>query len=184
MSLLNMRTTCFMAVILWLTTGSTRCQTPIPNVHGGLGAVLGVSNASVLLQDPSSETLYLGARDSILALHTSNLTWKHSSIKWEATEEERKSCMGKVKREDDCYNYICLLEVLKDGRIYVCGSYAYNPQCAFIDPVTFVLVKEGGDKVKMENGKGKCPYDPRQPHTAVTAGIGGVESLMVVKMED
>ncbi|XP_031670760.1 semaphorin-4E isoform X1 [Oncorhynchus kisutch] len=169
MSLLNMRTTCFMAVILWLTTGSTRCQTPIPNVHGGLGAVLGVSNASVLLQDPSSETLYLGARGSILALHTSNLTWKHSSIKWEATEEERKSCMGKVKREDDCYNYICLLEVLKDGRIYVCGSYAYNPQCAFIDPVTFVLVKEGGDKVKMENGKGKCPYDPRQPHTAVTA---------------
>ncbi|XP_042171483.1 semaphorin-4F isoform X1 [Oncorhynchus tshawytscha] len=169
MSLLNMPSTCFMAVILWLTTGSSRCQTPIPNVHGGLGAVLGVSNASVLLQDPSSETLYLGARGSILALHTSNLTWKHPSIKWEATEEERKSCMYKGKREDDCYNYICLLEVLKDGRIYVCGSYAYNPKCAFIDPVTFVLVKEGGDKVKMENGKGKCPYDPRKPHTAVTA---------------
>ncbi|XP_064859720.1 semaphorin-4F-like isoform X2 [Oncorhynchus nerka] len=179
MSLLNMRTTCFMAVILWLTTGSTRCQTPIPNVHGGLGAVLGVSNASVLLQDPSSETLYLGARGSILALHTSNLTWKHPSIKWEATEEERKSCMGKGKRVDDCYNYICLLEVLKDGRIYVCGSYAYNPQCAFIDPVTFVLVKEGGDKVKMENGKGKCPYDPRQPHTAVTADPEFVSSALV-----
>uniref|UniRef100_A0A4W5MVC6 Sema domain-containing protein n=1 Tax=Hucho hucho TaxID=62062 RepID=A0A4W5MVC6_9TELE len=165
MSLLNMPTACFMAVILWLATGSTRCQTVIPNVHGGVGAVLGVSNASVLLLDPSSETLYLGARGSILALHTSNLTWKHPAIKWEATEQQRKSCMSKGKTEDDCYNYICLLEVLKGGRIYVCGSYAYEPQCAFIDPVKFTLVKDERDKV----GKGKCPFDPRQPHTAVTA---------------
>ncbi|KAK6324608.1 hypothetical protein J4Q44_G00039500 [Coregonus suidteri] len=164
MSLLNMPTTCFMTVIWWLTTDSTRSQTAIPNGHGGVDAVLGVSNASVLLLDPSSETLYLGARGSILVLHTSNLTWKHPAIEWEATEDERKDCRHKDKTEDDCYNYICLLEVLKDGRIYVCGSYAYNPQCAFIDPVTFSLVKEGGDQ-----GKGKCPYDPRQPHTAVTA---------------
>lgn len=30
-----------MAVILWLTTGSSRCQTPIPNVHGGEYSTVG-----------------------------------------------------------------------------------------------------------------------------------------------
>ena len=38
--------------------------------------VIGVSNASVLLLHPPSNSLYLGARDSILVLDPSNLTHK------------------------------------------------------------------------------------------------------------
>lgn len=32
----------------------------------------------------------------------------------------------------DCNNYIRLLEFLDDGHIYVCGTYAFDPQCAFL----------------------------------------------------
>lgn len=32
----------------------------------------------------------------------------------------------------DCNNYIRLLEFLGDGRIYACGTYAFDPQCAFV----------------------------------------------------
>ncbi len=32
----------------------------------------------------------------------------------------------------DCNNYIRLLEFLGDGRVYVCGTYAFDPQCAFL----------------------------------------------------
>ena len=32
----------------------------------------------------------------------------------------------------DCNNYIRLLEILDDDRIYVCGTYAFDPQCAFL----------------------------------------------------
>lgn len=32
----------------------------------------------------------------------------------------------------DCNNYVRLLEFLGDGRVYVCGTYAFDPQCAFL----------------------------------------------------
>lgn len=32
----------------------------------------------------------------------------------------------------DCKNYIRLLQFLPDGRVYVCGTYAFDPQCAFL----------------------------------------------------
>lgn len=37
----------------------------------------------------------------------------------------------------DCKNYIRLLQFLDDERIYVCGTYAFDPQCAFLVSVTF-----------------------------------------------
>uniref|UniRef100_A0A6Q2ZBK5 Sema domain-containing protein n=1 Tax=Esox lucius TaxID=8010 RepID=A0A6Q2ZBK5_ESOLU len=159
-----MKSTCLTGVIFWLTT----CSTYQTTKHEGINSTLVVSNASVFLLDPSSETLYLGARGSILALHPSNLTWKYPPIQWEVTENDTEACIQKGQKKDDCANYICLLEFLKNGTVYVCGSYAFDPQCAFMDPATFSLMKDG-DKVKMVQGKGKCPYNPRQSHTAVTA---------------
>lgn len=32
----------------------------------------------------------------------------------------------------DCNNYVRLLEFVGDGRLYVCGTYAFDPQCAFL----------------------------------------------------
>lgn len=37
-----------------------------------------------------------------------------------------------VPLQVDCNNYIRLLEFLDDRRIYVCGTYAFDPQCAFV----------------------------------------------------
>lgn len=132
-------------------------------------AMVEVSNASALLLDPLSESLYVGARDSILVLHPSTLKQKHPAIVWKVPEQERKSCVPKVKLEEECGNYICMLELLNDGSIYVCGSYAYNPQCAYIDPLTFRLKELEGGGVKMEEKKGICPYGPRHTHTSVLA---------------
>ncbi|XP_067106605.1 semaphorin-4F-like isoform X1 [Osmerus mordax] len=135
------------------------------------GEVIGVSNASVLLLHPPSNSLYLGARDSILVLDPSNLTHKgpvvRHPIEWKVSDEEKQVCMSKGKSEDECHNYICMLESLGDGNIYVCGSYAYNPQCAYI--VNSTLRKGEGGDVEKEGKKGICPYEPGKPHTAVKA---------------
>ncbi|KAJ8000852.1 hypothetical protein DPEC_G00184690 [Dallia pectoralis] len=155
-----MKSTCLTGVMFWLVSCST-CQT---DKYEGIDA----SNVSVFLLDPHSETLYLGARGSIMALHASNLTRKHPPIKWEVSGSEEMSCSYKTQKKEDCGNYICLLEFLKNKTIYVCGSYAFNPQCAFMDPATFSLMMDG-DKVKTVSGRGKCPYNPRLSHTAVTA---------------
>ncbi|XP_063042340.1 semaphorin-4F [Engraulis encrasicolus] len=132
-----------------------------------LGAV---SNFSTFLLERSTGTLYLGARDAILAVNSNNLAQPPQKIIWDVPEDKRNSCVAKGKTKDDCRNYIRLLQFLGDGRIYACGTYAFDPQCAFLNMSTFSLEtsEEGG--VRMETGKGKCPFEPSQHYTAVMAG--------------
>ncbi|XP_029931914.1 semaphorin-4F [Myripristis murdjan] len=130
----------------------------------------GVANFSTFLLDRSSGKLFLGARDAIVAVDTNNLNRPPRTINWDVPEDKRKSCRAKGKTEVDCNNYIRLLEFLGDGRIYVCGTYAFDPQCAFLDLATFSLEKGEDGAVKMETGKGKCPFEPSQHYTAVMAG--------------
>ncbi|XP_028987501.1 semaphorin-4F [Betta splendens] len=130
----------------------------------------GVANFSTFLLDRSSDTLLLGARDAILSLDTSDLDKPPRKIVWDVPKEKRRSCVAKGKTEVDCYNYIRLLEFLGDGRVYVCGTYAFDPQCAFLELSSFTLQKAEDGGVKMETGKGKCPFEPSQHYTAVMAG--------------
>ncbi|KAG7496867.1 semaphorin-4F-like [Solea senegalensis] len=135
-----------------------------PNKFGG------VTNFSTFLLDRSSGMLFLGARDAILSVDTNQLDRPPRYITWDVSEEKRKSCVAKGKTEVDCHNYIRLLEFLEEGRIYVCGTYAFDPQCTFLELSTFTLEKNEDGGVKMETGKGKCPFEPSQHYTAVMAG--------------
>ncbi|KAK0135433.1 Semaphorin-4F [Merluccius polli] len=130
----------------------------------------GVANFSTFLLDGSSGMLFIGAKDAILAVDTNNLNRAPHVITWDVPEERRKSCKGKGKTEEDCNNYIRLLEFLDDGRIYVCGTYAFDPQCAFLNRSSFSLEQREEGEIKMETGKGKCPFEPSQHYTAVMAG--------------
>ncbi|XP_034413533.1 semaphorin-4F [Cyclopterus lumpus] len=157
---------------LFLLSGATWAAT-----LGGLGDTIlvrekfqGVANFSTFLLDRSTGTLFLGARDAILAVDTNKLNQKPKVIVWDVPEEKRKSCVAKGKTEVDCNNYIRLLEFLGDGRVYVCGTYAFDPQCAFLELSSFTLEKAMDGGVKMETGKGKCPFEPSQHYTAVMAG--------------
>uniref|UniRef100_A0A9J8CPA0 Sema domain-containing protein n=1 Tax=Cyprinus carpio carpio TaxID=630221 RepID=A0A9J8CPA0_CYPCA len=129
----------------------------------------GIKNFSIFLLDHVSGMLYLGARDAVIAVDTANLS-KRKMIEWSVPEEKRKSCVAKGKTEDDCRNYIRLLEFLGDGHIYACGTFAFDPQCTFINISSFSLEKHEDGSMKMETGKGKCPFEPSQHYTAVMAG--------------
>ncbi|TSL41008.1 Semaphorin-4F [Bagarius yarrelli] len=128
-----------------------------------------IANVSAFLLDRESGILYLGARDAILAVDTTNKL-KFPKIVWNVPEEKSRSCVTKGKTEADCNNYIRLLEFLGDGRIYACGTYAFDPQCAFVNISTFTLEKSEDGTEKMETGKGKCPFEPSQHYTSVMAG--------------
>ncbi|XP_045063898.1 semaphorin-4F-like [Coregonus clupeaformis] len=130
----------------------------------------GVANFSTFLLDRSSGVLFLGARDAILAVDTNNLAQPPRTIVWDVPEEKRRSCVAKGKTEGDCNNYIRLLEFLGDGWIYACGTYAFDPQCAFVNVSSFSLERGEDGGVRMETGKGKCPFEPSQHYTAVMAG--------------
>ncbi|XP_048041917.1 semaphorin-4F [Megalobrama amblycephala] len=131
-----------------------------------------IYNFSTFLLDPVSGMLYVGARDAIIAVDTANLSnlSKMKLIEWSVPEDRRKSCVAKGKTEGDCKNYIRLLEFLGNGRIYACGTFAFDPQCVFINISSFSLEKNDDGSIRMETGKGKCPFEPSQHYTAVMAG--------------
>uniref|UniRef100_A0A8C7ITN0 Semaphorin 4D n=1 Tax=Oncorhynchus kisutch TaxID=8019 RepID=A0A8C7ITN0_ONCKI len=71
-------------------------------------------------------------------------------------------CIVKGKsKETDCLNYIRVLQVLDDKRLYVCGTHAFQPVCHYLSLKDFSL--EG----PAEDGRGKCSFDPSQSFTTV-----------------
>ncbi|XP_028331096.1 semaphorin-4F [Gouania willdenowi] len=159
-----------MMLVLLLSSGSWAATL------SGLGDTIGpetfgkIGNFSAFLLDRSTGRLFLGATDAILSVDTNTMNQRPRMVSWDVPEEKRRSCVAKGKTEVDCKNYIRLLEFLEDGRVYVCGTYAFDPQCAFLELSSFTLEKADDGEVKMETGKGKCPFEPSQHYTAVMAG--------------
>ncbi|XP_038601655.1 semaphorin-4F [Tachyglossus aculeatus] len=124
----------------------------------------GVGNYSVLAADVPSQTLYVGARDAIFALPR-----RHGDprkIDWKVPEKHREACRKKGKKEAECHNYVQILEFVNRTHIFACGTFAFDPQCGFIDTRSFHQVEH------LESGRGRCPFDPTQSSAAVM--VGGV----------
>lgn len=127
-----------------------------------------ISNYSVFLVHESSRTLYVGAKDYILALSLDSVNDNPKWIEWKVPKQHQDSCAQKGKKEIDCHNYIRILEFLNDDELFVCGTYSFDPQCIRINLEEFQLGKLISDE-KMENGRRKCPFDPSQKYAAVMA---------------
>ncbi|KAL4608113.1 semaphorin-4E-like [Arapaima gigas] len=123
----------------------------------------GVWNYSSMLLREDLGLLLLGAREVVYAVDVRNISHKMAEVWWSTTQAEQTNCMDKGKTSIDCWNYIRVLHVLQDGRMYVCGTNAYRPTCDY-------MVYEGGQLSLLntkEDGKGKCPFDPYQSYTSL-----------------
>ncbi|XP_063268979.1 semaphorin-4B isoform X2 [Prinia subflava] len=144
----------------------------------------GVSNYTALLLSLDGGTLYLGARELLLTLNTSNfqpsspvrrpgmdglpVTVPSPQLLWSADEEKKRQCVFKGKDpQRDCHNYIKLLLQLNSTHLYTCGTCAFSPACAYINVQHFSLERDASGKVVLEDGKGRCPFDPEYRSTAV-----------------
>ncbi|NWH35872.1 SEM3F protein, partial [Chloropsis hardwickii] len=64
--------------------------------------------------------------------------------------------------QGECGNFIRLIQPWNRTHLYVCGTGAYNPICAFVNrgrkAQDYIFYLEPD---KLESGKGKCSYDPK-----------------------
>ncbi|XP_056288749.1 semaphorin-4D isoform X3 [Pseudoliparis swirei] len=121
-----------------------------------------IFNYSTLLLSEKRDALYVGAREAIFELSKKNVTLKNNMVQWTVAESPMVMCMQKGKsKERDCLNYIRVLQVVDDERLYVCGTHAFQPQCDYLNLADFSL--EG----RPEDGRGKCSFDPSQSFTTV-----------------
>ncbi|NXG40181.1 SEM4B protein, partial [Dromaius novaehollandiae] len=130
----------------------------------------GVSNYTALLLSPDGGTLYLGAREVLLAVDTSRFQPGPPArrLPWSAETEKKRQCAFKGKDpQRDCHNYIKMLLQLNSTHLYTCGTCAFSPACAYVNVQHFSLEREASGKVLLEDGKGRCPFDPEYKSTAV-----------------
>ncbi|XP_049640792.1 semaphorin-4C isoform X1 [Suncus etruscus] len=122
----------------------------------------GVQDFLTLTLTEQSGRLYVGAREALFAFSVETLELQ-GVIAWEAPAEKKTECIHKGKNnQTECFNYIRFLQPFNTSHLYVCGTYAFQPKCTYIDMPTFTL--EPGE---LEDGKGRCPYDPAMGHTGL-----------------
>ncbi|XP_014012463.2 semaphorin-4G [Salmo salar] len=120
-------------------------------------------NYSTLLLEEDNGVLYVGARGALYALDTTNIsTPGNLTIDWEASAEQKKQCLNKGKdNQTDCYNHIRFLQRYNETHLYVCGTHAFRPLCAYIDVERFTFSSS------FEEGRDRCPYDPAKGYTGL-----------------
>uniref|UniRef100_A0A8C1ITU8 Sema domain-containing protein n=1 Tax=Cyprinus carpio TaxID=7962 RepID=A0A8C1ITU8_CYPCA len=142
-------------------------------------SVDGVYNYSTLLLSPDENKIYVGARENIFSLSLDNISvcilmlltivLYLLQLTWSTPESKRDECIFKGKDpQTDCFNYIKILLRLNSTHLYVCGTYAFSPICAYINISSFSLERDEKGEHIMEDGRGRCPFNPEYRSTAIT----------------
>ncbi|XP_064826834.1 semaphorin-4C-like [Oncorhynchus masou masou] len=125
---------------------------------------LGVWNYTMATLAEHERVLYVGAREALFALDPNDISRQlRPQIEWPAPQEKKKECATKGKNnQTECFNYIRFLQSYNHTHLYTCGTYAFQPKCTYINADHFSL-----NPGSLEDGKGKCPYDPAKGHTGL-----------------
>uniref|UniRef100_A0A3Q3WPM0 Uncharacterized protein n=1 Tax=Mola mola TaxID=94237 RepID=A0A3Q3WPM0_MOLML len=145
--------------------------------------LLNTSDYRILRMDEDHDRMYIGSKDHILSLDLHDINKDPHIIHWPVSERRRKEChvSGKGANEE-CANFIRLIEPWNRTQLYVCGTGAYNPVCTFVNRGRKPQVRIKGSRNaqeeifhlepgKVESGKGKCSYDPKL--SSISALING-----------
>ncbi|XP_041086106.1 semaphorin-4E-like [Polyodon spathula] len=124
----------------------------------------GFFNYSTMLVREDVNTLLVGAREAVYALNMDDISERISTVYWPVLESKQQECTNKGKNKDtECRNYIRTLNKIGDAKMYVCGTNAFSPTCAYMTFNKGQLLLENNS----EESKGKCPFDPFQRYASV-----------------
>uniref|UniRef100_A0A671Z385 Sema domain, immunoglobulin domain (Ig), short basic domain, secreted, (semaphorin) 3Aa n=1 Tax=Sparus aurata TaxID=8175 RepID=A0A671Z385_SPAAU len=117
----------------------------------------GLANSSsydAFLLDEERGRLLVGAEDHLFSFDLVNINRDMKQVKVKCTQVNR----GKGF---ECNNFIRVLQPYNQTHLYICGTGAFHPICAFLE-----MGKRAEDNIfrlasHFENGRGKSPYDPK-----------------------
>eukprot|EP00070_Physeter_catodon_P002918 XP_007106123.1 semaphorin-4B isoform X2 [Physeter catodon] len=130
-----------------------------------------ISNYTALLLSRDGRTLYVGAREALFALNSSVSFLPgggYQELLWSADAERKQQCSFKGKDpQRDCQNYIKILLPLNSSHLFTCGTAAFSPVCTYVNMENFTLAQDVVGNILLEDGKGRCPFDPNFKSTAL-----------------
>ncbi|KAJ3586446.1 hypothetical protein NHX12_012844, partial [Muraenolepis orangiensis] len=119
---------------------------------------------SALLPDEDGRRLFVAMKDNLLSTSLDDITQNPRKLYWPASPDRVQECLMAGKDpEMECGNFLRVLQAYNQTHLYVCGTGAFNPRCAFIPTSLFFQSEHQSLSYgQTECGKGKCPYDPHQ----------------------
>ncbi|KAM9680397.1 semaphorin-3B isoform 1-T1 [Dama dama] len=125
-----------------------------------------------LLLDEERGRLFVGAENHVASLSLDNISKRVKKLAWPARVEWREECNWAGKDiGTECMNFVKLLHAYNHTHLLACGTGAFHPVCAFVEvgqrleePMLRL------DPRRLEDGKGKSPYDPRHRAASVLVG--------------
>ncbi|XP_033943301.1 sema domain, immunoglobulin domain (Ig), short basic domain, secreted, (semaphorin) 3H isoform X1 [Pseudochaenichthys georgianus] len=117
-----------------------------------------------LLPDEDRKRLYVAMKDNLLSTSLDDITQNPRKLYWPASPDRVQECLMAGKDPElECANFLRVLQPFNQTHLYVCGTGAFNPRCAFIATSIFQQAEHQTlSYSQTECGKGKCPYDPFQ----------------------
>uniref|UniRef100_A0A3Q3JMR8 Sema domain, immunoglobulin domain (Ig), short basic domain, secreted, (semaphorin) 3H n=1 Tax=Monopterus albus TaxID=43700 RepID=A0A3Q3JMR8_MONAL len=117
-----------------------------------------------LLPDEDGRHLYVAMKDNLLSTSLDDITQNPRKLYWPASPDRVQECLMAGKDpESECANFLRVLQPFNHTHLYMCGTGAFNPRCAFIATSVFQQSEHQTlSYSQTECGKGKCPYDPFQ----------------------
>nr|XP_019944400.1 PREDICTED: semaphorin-3A-like [Paralichthys olivaceus] len=117
-----------------------------------------------LLPDEDGRRLYVAMKDNLLSTSLDDITQNPRKLYWPASPDRVQECLMAGKDPElECANFLRVLQHFNQTHLYICGTGAFNPRCAFV--ATSVFQRSEHQTLsysQTECGKGKCPYDPFQ----------------------
>ncbi|KAG9332074.1 hypothetical protein JZ751_016140, partial [Albula glossodonta] len=114
-----------------------------------------------LLMDEDQDRLYVGCKDHALSMDINNITQGTLQVFWPASSIKIEECqMAGKDPTHGCGNFVRVIQPFNRTHLFICGSGAYSPVCAYIN-----RGRRSEDQVfyvdsRAESGKGRCSFNP------------------------
>uniref|UniRef100_A0A4W5RWB9 Semaphorin-3C n=1 Tax=Hucho hucho TaxID=62062 RepID=A0A4W5RWB9_9TELE len=109
----------------------------------------------ILLMDEDQDRMYVGCKDHVLSMDINNVFWPASVSKIEECQ------MAGKDPTYGCGNFIRVVQPFNRTHLFICGSGAYSPVCAFINRGRRPEEQVFHIDSRAESGKGRCSFNPR-----------------------
>ncbi|XP_014009081.2 semaphorin-3C isoform X2 [Salmo salar] len=116
----------------------------------------------VLLMDEDQDRMYVGCKDHVLSMDINNITHGTLKVFWPASVSKIEECqMAGKDPTHGCGNFIRVVQPFNRTHLFICGSGAYSPVCAFINRGRRPEEQVFHIDSRAESGKGRCSFSPR-----------------------
>uniref|UniRef100_A0A6Q2Z245 Semaphorin-3C n=1 Tax=Esox lucius TaxID=8010 RepID=A0A6Q2Z245_ESOLU len=116
----------------------------------------------ILLMDEDQDRMYVGCKDHVLSMDINNISLGTLKVFWPASVSKIEECqMAGKDPTHGCGNFIRVVQPYNRTHLFICGSGAYSPVCAFVNRGRRPEEQVFNIDSRAESGKGRCSFNPR-----------------------